>query len=160
MAETVDSFVAGFIGEPGKRTFYFQVTIAGVTTSYLAEKAQIAAFAIEAARLLAEQGLTGVGAQLELPELVDPIEVVFRVGDMQIRLDEDLSLAIVTLDPVDGDEPAVEASMTTAQLDAASRTGAISVGKGRPRCPRCSLAMDPDGHTCPVTNGDLRGHRP
>ena len=50
--------------------------------------------------------------------------------------------------------------VTPAQLDAAARHGAAAVRAGRPRCPRCGLAMEPEGHHCPATNGDLRDHRP
>jgi hypothetical protein len=35
-----------------------------------------------------------------------------------------------------------------------------AVVAGRPQCPRCALPLDPEGHVCPASNGDLRRHRP
>ncbi len=157
---TVESFVPGFVGEAGNRTFYLQVVDEGERQSYLLEKGQVAGLALHATRLLTELGFEGVGDDLELPAIVDPDDVAFRIGELNIGYDETTGVVSVTLVPTADGLPPVVHFLSTAQLDAAAREGADIVGAGRPPCPRCGLAMDPDGHVCPTTNGDLRNHRP
>lgn len=157
---TVESFVPGFIGVPGDRAFYIQIVDAGVQTSYLLEKGQVAGLALNATRLLTEIGQEGAGVDLVLPGIEDPAEVRFRVGELNIGYEESTGVVSVTLVPTTEGTPPVVFFLTPAQLDAAAQEGAEIVGAGRPPCPRCGLAMDPDGHVCPTTNGDLRNHRP
>jgi uncharacterized repeat protein (TIGR03847 family) len=156
----VDRFVPGFIGVPGDRAFYFEVGTGPATRWFLLEKGQVAAFAVEAARLLASNDLGRVAGDLALPEITEPDEVTFRVGEMRIAYDEAAGLVSLDLVATGDEDENVTVWLTPGQLEAAARTGAESVGQGRPLCPRCGLAMDPEGHPCPVTNGDLRGHRP
>jgi hypothetical protein len=79
---------------------------------------------------------------------------------MHLQYREDPDTITIVLVPTVDDIDSVSFEVTPAQLDAAARNGAAAVRAGRPRCPRCGLAMDPDGHHCPSTNGDLRNHRP
>jgi uncharacterized repeat protein (TIGR03847 family) len=158
----VARFVPGFVGVPGDRTFYFEVEIGphGQTAWYLAEKTQVAAFAAQAALLLAELGFTGAGANLDVEPLRAPASVAFRVAELTIAYLEEPGLIEIGFGPVEDEAAPVAHSVTPAQLDAAVRIGVTAVDAGRPACPKCGLAMDPDGHVCPTTNGDLRGHRP
>lgn len=160
--EPVARFVPGFVGVPGDRTFYFEVETGphGQTSWYLAEKTQVAAFAAQAALLLAELGFTDAGAHLDLAPLRPPESVAFRVADLTIEYLEGPGLIEIGFGPVEDDAAPAAHWVTPAQLDAAVRIGAAAVEAGRPLCPKCGLAMDPDGHVCPTTNGDLRGHRP
>ncbi len=155
-----ESFVPGFVGTPGQRTFYLQVDDGGVRSWYLLEKGQVAAFAIESTRLLMELGIGDGGADLELEALVEPGDVDFRVAQIQLAYTASDDHVAVTLVPTDGDIPSRVHLVTPAQLATAARAGAVAVEAGRLRCPQCGLAMDPEGHVCPTTNGDLRGHRP
>jgi uncharacterized repeat protein (TIGR03847 family) len=158
----VSRFVPGFTGSPGNRRFFFEVETepGGPSYWYLAEKTQVADFAAQSALLLAEMGFTGAGAQLDLAPLREPTAVAFRVAEMTIEYRESAGLVVVTLGPGDESEPDAVHAITPAQLDAAVQIGTNAVRAGRPPCPRCGLAMDPTGHVCPTTNGDLRGHRP
>lgn len=153
-------FVPGYVGVPGQRTFYFEVETTDGTSWYLLEKIQVSAFAEEAGRLLAEAGFQDAGRQLDPGHVREPDDVAFRIGEMRIVYDEAAGLVEITLLAVG--EPVDRATvwLTPAQLDAAVRLGAEAVGEGRPACPSCGLAVDPEGHACPTTNGDLRGHRP
>jgi uncharacterized repeat protein (TIGR03847 family) len=155
-----EHFVPGFVGVPGRRTFFIQVDDAEGRHWYLLEKAQVAAFAEYGAELLEELGLTGVGGHLELGEVVEPEDLEFRVGQMSIAVRETELSVEITLVPVEEESESAMHAITAAQLDAAVRTAKSAVARGRPICPRCDLAMDPDGHVCPTTNGDLRNHRP
>ncbi len=160
MALIADGFVAGAIGEPGQRTFLLQFTVDGVPAWYVLEKAQVAALATESAALLLTAGHAGAGGALEAPALVEPTRIAFRVSEIGLVFDAETELATLLLTPTDDAEEPAAYQLTPAQLDAGARAGGEAVLRGRPRCPRCGLAMDPDGHHCPVTNGDLRHHRP
>jgi uncharacterized repeat protein (TIGR03847 family) len=157
---SVDLFVAGAVGEPGDRTFLLQFVQGADRSSYLLEKGQVEALAEQSQELLSKVGLDGAGAELERSEPWFPDELRFRVGAMQLAYLEATGVFTLTLIPTDDEEDAVAYSLTPAQLDAAARDGLAAVTAGRPRCPRCGLAMDRLGHSCPATNGDLRGYRP
>ncbi len=160
MALSAEGFVAGAIGEPGQRVFLLQFTVDGVSAWYLLEKAQVAALATETASLLLSAGLAGAGGSMEPPELGEPARIAFRVSEIGLVFDAEDGVATVLLTPTDGDVEPVAYRLSPAQLDAGARAGGEAVLKGRPRCPRCGLAIDPEGHHCPATNGDLRHHRP
>jgi uncharacterized repeat protein (TIGR03847 family) len=153
-------FVPGFVGVPGQRTFLLEVDDAGDRVWYLLEKGQVAQLADQSAELLRAAGLSGAGADLEPGPVHEPDRVQFRIGQIEIVLVENQDLVDVILVPVaEDDAPAIH-TISPAQLDAAVRLARIAVAGGRPTCDKCGLAMDPEGHVCPTTNGDLRHHRP
>jgi hypothetical protein len=87
--------------------------------------------------------------------------VKFRVGQIDLVYTEVSGLIDIMLQPVDPErDEAVGFSLTPVQLDRMARAAAAAVERGRPACPRCGLAMDAEGHSCPVDNGNLREHRP
>jgi uncharacterized repeat protein (TIGR03847 family) len=155
----VETFAAGAIGEPGDRTFYLQLSTAARTVSFVLEKRQVAALCEQALQLLARVGHKTEDDAAVGTSLVDPDEVEFRVGSMQLAYAEESELIQLVLAGADEDDELVTASMSLDQLDGAARAGLVAVASGRPACPRCGLAMDADGHVCPATNGDLRHHR-
>jgi len=155
----VDTFAAGAIGPPGERVFVIQVGVAGEVSSFVAEKFQVAALALRARELLQEAGFLDAGA-VASPELGMLDEAQFRVGDMYLDYQEEAGVVLIGLESADQAVEGVRFSVTPAQLDAAARIAIDVVEAGRPKCPRCGLAMDPDGHPCPTENGNLRGHRP
>jgi uncharacterized repeat protein (TIGR03847 family) len=156
----VDRFAGGAIGEPGHRVFMLEAVVEGEPSAYVLEKLQVAALAEEAQRLLRDRGLLGAGLSLDPGGVHEDSPVAYRVGGLQLGVDEsgdEATLVIYSTD--DGDLPA-EYRLTMAQLDAFAREALVIVEMGRPTCPRCGLAMDPEGHNCPRSNGDLRNHRP
>ncbi|MDJ0923331.1 MAG: DUF3090 family protein [Acidimicrobiia bacterium] len=157
---TVERFAGGAIGEPGDRRFLLEVVVDGDATAYLIEKLQVAALAHEAQNLLQEQGLIGCGLSIEPGGVHADTQVVFRVGGLQLGFDVESETATVVVHSSEDDDPPVSYEITLAQLDAFAREALLVVAAGRPACPRCGLAMDPDGHNCPRSNGDLRGYRP
>jgi len=152
-------FAAGAIGVPGERAFYLEVDSDQDRTWYAVEKAQVAALGAEGTQLLAELGFAGAGAELVIDEVSEPTDVAFRVGEIMLIYSEESGLVTITLRGGEEMDVAVWA-VTPAQLDALAAQGLRAVASGRTACPRCGLAMDPEGHVCPTTNGDLRGHRP
>jgi uncharacterized repeat protein (TIGR03847 family) len=157
---TVERFVAGAIGEPGDREFRLEVVADGQVTAYLIEKLQVAALAEEAQNLLRERGTMGAGLSIDPGDVAAETPLAFRVGGIQLALDDDSGLVTIVLHSIEEEDLPVTCELTLPQLDAFAREALAVVGSGRPACPRCGLAMDPDGHNCPRSNGDLRGHRP
>ena len=157
-----DRFVAGAVGEPGSRTFLIEVEGAGAPRWFVLEKQQVAVLADRVLELLREVGQAFGGApQLTIRE---PDAVDFRVGEIRMAYAESEELVTVMLlpagDDVDPEEAGVEFDVTTEQLHAMAVHAQQVVQAGRPSCPRCALPIDPDGHICPASNGDLRRHRP
>ncbi len=157
---TVERFAAGAIGEPGDREFRLEVVADGATTAYLIEKLQVAALAEEAQNLLRERSMLGAGLQVDPGEVSADTPLEFRVGGLQLAVDDNSGLVTIILHSTEEDDLPVTCELSLPQLDAFAREALAIVSSGRPACPRCGLAMDPDGHNCPRSNGDLRGHRP
>lgn len=157
---TADRFVAGAIGEPGDRVFLLQFDQGGQLATFVLEKGQVAALAEQSLELLDQAGFAGAGDGLDPGELVAPVDIEFRVAAMQLTYSEDSGLVALLLGSTEEDTEPVAFELSPAQLDAAARSGRDAVAAGRPRCPRCGLAKDRTGHNCPISNGDLRGHRP
>jgi uncharacterized repeat protein (TIGR03847 family) len=147
-----DHLVAGAVGEPGRRTFFIEIGGEAGTEWFLVEKQQVAAFAEQALAMCREMGIppqepgSGLGV---------PGEPTFRVGEIGIGTAGEH--VVVMLSPIDDDpsEP-VAASVPPERLDAMARRALETVAAGRPTCRFCGLPVDPEGHTCPISNGDLR----
>lgn len=160
MSAPADSLVIGAIGQPGERTFYAQVVVANRPSWFVIEKFQAAAFAVQARELLDDAGHSGAGDGLDPGTLALPDAVTFRAGVIDLDYREDSGLITVELVPIEGeDAEPFRFTVSPALLDAAAAEALNAVEGGRPRCPRCGLAMDPDGHPCPTHNGDLRRHQ-
>jgi uncharacterized repeat protein (TIGR03847 family) len=159
MSTGVERFAGGALGKPGSRVFLLEVVADGEAIAYLLEKVQVMALAQEAQTLLREQGKLGVGLSLDPGGVHGETPVAFRVEGLQLAMAEGSDVVTIVIHSTeDEDEPATY-ELSPAQLDAFAREAAIVVAAGRPACPRCGLAMDPEGHNCPRTNGDLREHR-
>ena len=157
---SVERFVGGAIGEPGDREFRLEFVVSGQPIAYVLEKLQVAAMAEEAQRLLRDRNMIGVGLGVEPGEVHEDTPLAYRVGGLQLSLEDDSDIAHMTIFSTEDADPPAEYDISLPQLDAFARVAVVAVASGRPPCPRCGLAMDPDGHNCPRTNGDLRGHRP
>ena len=160
MSMTVERFAGGAIGEPGNRVFLLEFVVAGEATSYLLEKLQVAALAEEIQALLRDRNMVGVGLSLEPGGVHAETPVAFRVGGLQLLIGDDSDTATLAVHSTEESDAPVEYELSLAQLDGFAREALVAVAGGRPPCPRCGLAMDPEGHHCPRTNGDLRSHRP
>jgi uncharacterized repeat protein (TIGR03847 family) len=156
----VEHLVPGAVGQPGDRAFYLEIASDTGTRWYLLEKTQVAALAAHGHDLLATAGLSGAGGDLSVPPFSAPDIVEFRVGELHLRYSEETGSIELTLISVEDDSDRHRYALMPGQLDVAGRIGLEAVAAGRPRCPRCGLAKDPEGHVCPASNGDLRNHRP
>lgn len=163
-----DRFTTGTVGDPGQRVFYLQVAEDARVATFRLEKQQVAALAESLEKLLLD-----IPVPDEPPgglELVEPLIPEWIVGAMGIGYDEDddrILIAAQELRP-EGDEPdddvddfvgADEDAPGTARIMITRAQAAAFVGHartvveaGRPPCPFCGRALDPDGHACPRMN--------
>jgi uncharacterized repeat protein (TIGR03847 family) len=155
---SVDAITVGTVGEPGQRVFYVQIWTAGRIVSLKLEKQQIAALSIAVAELLADLPPTEPNVA---PTIIDPGEPDWIVGSMALTAyDEDERCAFLVLHELVREEDEVGArarlGLTLPQLASLVSLGEESVEGGRLPCPLCGLPMDPNGHSCPKTNGSAK----
>ncbi|MEO7332514.1 MAG: DUF3090 family protein [Gemmatimonadales bacterium] len=161
-----DRFVPGTIGPPGERTFFIQARQGRALVSVSLEKQQLAVLAqslsdlletVQAGDPLASRGAPGeAGRSLEEP-LVD----AFRVGTIAVGWDPSVARVVIEATPVGAEsdepgDPAVSArsdllriSLPAPAVEAFVALAGALLAAGRPTCPFCGEALEPDGHFCP-----------
>jgi len=159
----VGSITADAIGPPGERVFYLQASHEDTLVTLVLEKEQVQALAISVEQMLEEleKRHPQSAAEMELISQYDlvlrePIEPIFRVGQLGLGYDEDSDMLIVVAQELtdDNDEMSVVRFWATrAQMKAMSEHSLRVVDAGRPTCPLCGQPMDQDGHYCPRRNG-------
>src|SRR6478736_6015944 len=173
-----ERFLAGTIGVPGEREFFFQVVDGRRVLSVSCEKQQVAVLADRLGSLIEEIGRRfGTQAGDAPPDqageatLDTPVDAEFRVGTMGLAWDSERAQVIVELlalteeevgedivleDREDGPD-ALRVFLTLAEARDFARHAERVVAAGRPPCPLCSNPLDPEGHICPRLNGYHRG---
>lgn len=172
-----ERFVAGTVGEPGDRSFYLQAIEDSRTISVLLEKQQvsvlaerIAALLEEVARRFGDDDPDGATGGTDLDPLAVPLEEEFRVGTMGLGWDADSKSVVVELLAVSEEEvdesvvlddaeegpDALRVFLSPTQAQAFADRAEKVVGAGRPPCPLCAEALDPEGHVCIRLNGYRR----
>jgi len=159
----VNHLTIGTVGEPGNRTFYLQGGRGAQIVTLTIEKEQARTLAGSFETLLAELEQK---YQLETPKeesvwtdlrLRDPIESLFRVGNMGLGYNEEsdqIVLVAYELVREEDIEPNVVSYWATREQAQALVRHAMDVVKaGRPICGNCGRPIDPDGHFCPHRNG-------
>lgn len=169
-----DRFVTGTTGEPGARTFFLQAHQGNRLVSVALEKEQSAALAdgVDAVldQLMAEEP-NRYSIPPEAPEgladdgpLEEPVSEQFRAGDMRLAWDASTAQVVIQvarlvteeqllLDPDAAEETLVVRLPVGAARAFAERTRSI-VSQGRPICPICEEAMDPEGHICVIPDDE------
>ncbi|HET9731805.1 MAG TPA: DUF3090 family protein [Acidimicrobiales bacterium] len=158
----------GAVGEPGQRTFYLQARQDAQLMTLKLEKQQVAAMAQFLAEILADlpAAETGAGGS---DALVEPVLAEWAVGTLQLAYDSSSDRIIVMAEELsaageeedddeeeDPDRGVARIGITRAAAATVIRVGRELVSAGRPTCPLCGRPMDPEGHSCPRTNG----HKP
>lgn len=162
-----DWVTVGTVGEPGRRTFYMQASQEGELVTLKLEKQQVAALAQFLAEILADLPAPAGEPPPGTEALVEPVAEEWPVGSLQLAYDRDADRIIILAEELGdeevedhGDHPpdrgAARIAITRVQAALVVRVGADLVSAGRPTCPLCGRPIDPEGHTCPRTNG----HRP
>lgn len=174
--DPVERFVVGTVGEPGERSFFLQARSGNRLSSVLLEKSQVIAIADRLEILLRE--LRRVDPSLVIERMArddqpleTPIVEEFRVGIVSLSWLSDREMVSIELQAVNEDAPESEeilsddeesapdmlrVILTPAQTDAFIKRAEAVVNAGRPPCPFCGLALDPQGHVCPRANGYRR----
>jgi uncharacterized repeat protein (TIGR03847 family) len=163
-----DRFVAGAVGEPGKRTFYLQARKGGVVVSVALEKTQVAALASRLSELLDALEVETPRSAPDASALDEPLVALFRVGAMALAWDatgervvieaqtesEDGEYVELPDDAPDGPD-LLRVRMDGQEARAFVRRAQALVVAGRPPCPFCGQPLDPQGHFCPRNNGQM-----
>jgi uncharacterized repeat protein (TIGR03847 family) len=168
--DTPDRFVAGAMGEPGDRSFYLQARKGQAVASVALEKAQVAALAGRLAELLTAVGDDAPPAAAEPDDrpLDEPLIELFRVGVMALAWEPATAEIVIEAQPESEDGDYVEvADEATEGPDVMRvriapgharefvRRAAGLVAAGRPLCPFCGQPLEPTGHFCTRTNGQM-----
>jgi uncharacterized repeat protein (TIGR03847 family) len=154
-----DWVTVGTVGEPGRRTFYLQLAVADSVLALKLEKTQVAQMSELLTEILSD--LPGPPTPLpDPPELQEPVDAEWAVGAAQLAYDSDADRIVLLAEeaaPEDTpDRGTARLSITREQALGLARRGFDLVEAGRPPCPLCGHPLDPEGHSCPRTNG----HRP
>lgn len=157
----VEQVNLGTVGPPGQRSFYLQARQGTHLVTLKMEKQQVEALGELLSELLVD--LPGGGAPAVGPgELEEPVLAEWAVGGMQLAYDPvaERIVALAEEVPAGEGEPAEDASdgvarlaITPGQAAGIARRAEELVEAGRPPCPLCGRPMDPEGHSCPKTNG-------
>ena len=155
----------GAVGDPGQRTFYIQARQETQLLTLKLEKQQVAAIAEFLAEVLADLPAPEDGAEVS-DALAEPVLAEWAVGTLQLAYDgasdrivvlaEEIGLDEEEDEVVDPDRGVARIGLTRASAAMIVRVGADLVKAGRPTCVLCGRPMDPEGHSCPRTNG----HKP
>lgn len=153
------SVTVGSIGEPGARTFYLQVWHDGDIRTLKLEKQQVAALGGAIAELLSDMAVDPADVP-SLPDVLDPGEPEWAVGTIGLTgIDASVGSATLVLHELVPDETVgaeARLGLSVPQLAALARRCAEALEGGRPDCDLCGRPIDPQGHSCPKTNGHAK----
>lgn len=167
--EAPDRFVPGTVGEPGGRTFYLQARKGETLVTVGLEKTQVAVLARRLGDLLDAVDVPAPPSPVtDAGELEEPIVEVFRIGAMALAWDASDSSVVIEAqtptedgeyvevpDDVDDGPDLLRVRLEPEQARSfVDRAEALLVG-GRPACPFCGQPLDPQGHFCARSNGQL-----
>ena len=162
-----ERFVAGTVGEPGDRAFFLQARKGSAVVSVALEKVQVAALASRLEDLLEAVDAPHHSDPDDRP-LEQPVVEQFRVGAMALAWDPETDAVVIEAQMPTEDGEYVELpddatdgpDVLRVRIDAARARGFVSraealMSAGRPACPFCGQPLDPQGHFCARTNGQL-----
>jgi uncharacterized repeat protein (TIGR03847 family) len=181
----VEWATVGTVGPPGQRTFYLQARQEDQLVTVKLEKQQVALIAQFVGEILSDLPVPEALPDDDALDLAEPVAPDWAVGGLQLGYDGDADRLVLLAEELveDNEEEDVATELGAEQLRLESgpassteapgrgvgrlgltRTQAASivrrawdlVNAGRPTCALCGDPIDPDGHSCPRTNG----HRP
>lgn len=151
---SVTHFTVGTLGEPGHRVFLLQVGSGVLLLTVKVEKTQVLALI---------QGLAAAVEELPRPHelagdqvLIGDLTPQWVVGSIEIEVDSTTELIEVALEELVAEDEEPDSArfiITREQAAQFAITATRLVERGRPPCPLCGYPLDPEGHSCPRTNG-------
>jgi uncharacterized repeat protein (TIGR03847 family) len=180
----VEWATVGTVGPPGQRVFYLQARQGHEQITLKLEKQQVAAIAQFLSEILSDLPVAEPLPDDDSMALAEPVLAEWAVGGLQLAYDNEADRIVILAEEVTDDDSddaddtehadvVAEAgpsgsgdpeddrgvgrlSLTRTQAAAIVRRGWDLVSAGRPICTLCGHPVDPEGHSCPRTNG----HRP
>jgi uncharacterized repeat protein (TIGR03847 family) len=160
----VSHLTIGTVGPPGQRTFYLQGSKGPNLVSLVVEKQQAAMLASSLETLLEELDQNSPTAEEREPvwtdvRLREPIEPLFRVGNMGLGFNEESNrIVVVAYELVEEEEEPNVVSFWASRNQAYSlvKHASEAVQAGRPICGNCGQPIDAEGHFCPNRNGHAK----
>jgi uncharacterized repeat protein (TIGR03847 family) len=179
----VDWATVGTVGPPGQRVFYLQARQGADQVTLKLEKQQVAAIAQFLGEILSDLPVADPLPDDDAMALAEPVQAEWAVGGLQLAYDSEADRIVIVAEEIGGDEDEEEdagepggteagpgrgpsaagdppadrgtgrLSLTRTLAAAIVRRGWDLVAAGRPACALCGRPIDPDGHSCPRTNG-------
>jgi len=145
------------LGQPGQRTFRFQVEAERGSAVVWMEKEQLSAIAAAIQKFLDENELRQPGTALggAIETLPEPFYEL-KAASLGLAYDEGTGLfAVMAFNQEDfaRDEATLIFWVSRKQVEGMAAEAIQVVAAGRPTCPLCKLPMDPEGHLCVRSNG-------
>ena len=149
------------IGEPGKRTFRISADSESSSANIWLEKEQLFQLALGIQQLLNtmpdDGGATRQGpTSREAPGLTN---LDFKVGRLVLGHDASNGMFLIDaqdLEDEDEGEATVRLWANRQQMRDFAEGALRACASGRPLCPLCGRAIDPEGHECPRVNGHAK----
>ncbi len=155
----VSKLEAEAFGQPGRRTFCIRVDSASSSASIWIEKEQLFQLALAIQQMMAQMPDAGASASgppldREAPGLTN---LDFKVAKLVLGYDAGRGFFIIDAhDAHDEDNATVRVWADKRQMLAFSEHAMRVCAAGRPLCPLCGRAIDPDGHRCARVNGHAK----
>lgn len=159
----VSRITTGAVGPPGKRVFYIQARKESELVTLIIEKHQVQSLAVgleefldELSNRLPDLPVASADYNDDEMELEQPLDPVFRVGQIGLSYDEASDRLVLVARQVDSEgqgSEVVRLWCTRSQLRAMCLWGIEVASQGRPICGNCGEPKDPEGHFCPKSNG-------
>jgi uncharacterized repeat protein (TIGR03847 family) len=149
------------IGPPGERVFYLQGGRGPQVVTLIIEKEHALALVSGLDDLFAELPASQLAGGDHVSSfdvgLQQPVEPLFRVGQMGLAYDESSDMVVLVAYQLASEDqedvPAVRFWGTREQMRTLRRQALSAVEGGRPVCSLCGGVMEPGGHLCPRRNG-------
>jgi uncharacterized repeat protein (TIGR03847 family) len=159
-----DRITVDTIGPPGQRVFHLQASQGTQVVTLIFEKEQARALGTSLLQLLDNLETDRLEDRREMEailatqmSLLPPAEPAFRIGQIGIGFDESSGYVVIVVYELaveEGQDVGVARFWATREQARAVAQYALEVVEaGRPICPLCNAPMDPDGHSCPRSNG-------
>ena len=156
---SVSRLSAQAFGEPGKRTFRIHVDSASSSASIWIEKEQLFQLALAIQQMMATlpEALTPTGSPPTEREAPGLTSLDFKVMKLVLGHDAGRGLFIIDAhDDPDEERATVRVWIDKNQISGFSEEALRVCAAGRPLCPLCGRAIDPEGHRCARVNGHAR----
>ena len=153
----VSKFLPETFGEPGMRTFRFNVDSGSSNAKVWLEKEQLAELCMAMVQLSKEttESITAPDDPPTHLEAQGLTNLEFKATRLAFGHNPNTGMFIVDAhDPEDDNgEPSIRVWLPRELIAEFANIGLEIVASGRPNCPLCSRPMDTTGHSCPRQNG-------